>query len=225
MVVCLSVLCAANVCIYGVHLLIMKIRKIASRFVTRVSLARHHWFDNFIFIHINKTGGSSIEKALRLPLEHKTAREKIDEIGLERWKRRFTFTVVRNPWDKVVSHYLYRWQTNQTGLQNASIDFRTWARLAYRDHNPKYYDKPKMFMPQLAWLTDVEGHLLVDFVCRFENLASDFETVLHTIGRKATLPHLKASKRGHYRDYYDGETIEIVAQWFQRDIEYFHYEF
>ena len=51
----------------------------------------------FHFIHINKTGGSSIELALRLPPEHKTAIQKIDEVGREVWLDAFNFCVVRNP--------------------------------------------------------------------------------------------------------------------------------
>jgi len=37
--------------------------------------------DGFLFIHINKTGGSSIEQALKIPQEHATAAEKIAELG------------------------------------------------------------------------------------------------------------------------------------------------
>jgi hypothetical protein len=65
----------------------------------------------YVFIHINKTAGSSIEAALGLQLSHFSAREVIASIGEETWKNVFKFTVVRNPWDKVVSHYHYRVQT------------------------------------------------------------------------------------------------------------------
>jgi len=34
---------------------------------------KHNIIDDFVFIHINKAGGSSIEKALAIPFEHKTA--------------------------------------------------------------------------------------------------------------------------------------------------------
>lgn len=181
--------------------------------------------DNFVFIHINKTGGSSIEKALNLPFEHKTALEKIAEIGRQEWESRFIFSVIRNPWDKVVSHYHYRVQTNQTGLGVNTIGFKEWVRLAYGNKDPLYYDKPKMFMPQVDWLTDGNRRILVDFICRFENLDEDFRVVCSEIGRNASLPHLKASKRGNYRDYYDSKTVEIVARWFSKDIENFGYAF
>ena len=45
------------------------------------------------------------------------------------------------------------------------------------------------------------------------------------LGKAASLPHLKASRRGEYRAYYDEATIEIIGDWFSKDIEAFGYEF
>lgn len=179
----------------------------------------------FVFIHINKTAGSSIEKALGARFEHKTALEKIEELGRERWDNTFTFTFIRNPWDKVVSHYHYRVQTNQTNLKTHRLEFAEWVRLCYGEQDPDYYDQPKMFMPQTDWLTDQQGNILVNFIGRFENLEDDFRQICERLNRSAALPRLKSSQRGDYRDYYNSETIEIVARWFIKDIERFDYKF
>ena len=181
--------------------------------------------DHFVFIHINKTGGTSIEKALKLPFEHRTALEKIEELGREEWERRFSFTVVRNPWGKVASHYHYRVKTNQTDLGRHPIPFGEWVRRAYRDHEPFYYDQPKMFMPQLRWITDEEGELLVSFVASFENLQIDFELICRRIGIEVTLPHLKKSTSRPYAEFYDDESRAIVERAFAGDIEFFGYSF
>lgn len=186
---------------------------------------RERYFTNFVFIHINKTGGSSIERALGLPFDHRTALEKRQDLGTRRWTRRFVFTFVRNPWDKVLSHYAYRVQTNQTGLGERPVDFRTWVRLAYAERDPAYYDQPRMFMPQWRWMTDEAGSMLVDFVGRFERLEADFAAVCTRLGRRATLPHLKQSRRGDYRTYYDDVTAEIVRDVFEGDLSRFDYVF
>ena len=159
-------------------------------------------------------------------MEHRTALNKIAEVGQEKWCRAYTFAFVRNPWDKVVSHFHYRIKTNQTTLRENSIGFRDWVQLTYGQQDPNYYDKPKMFMPQSDWITDSDGLVLVDFVGRFENLNEDFSSVCKQLGKNVTLPHVKSSQRKRdYREYYDDLTIEIVEQWFSKDIDRFGYRF
>jgi chondroitin 4-sulfotransferase 11 len=177
------------------------------------------------FVHINKTGGSSIEKALQLPFQHRTALELRALIGERRWSRRFSFAFVRNPWDKVASHYHYRVKTNQTGLKVRPVPFSEWVNLTYGLQALPYYDQPKMFMPQVDWISDGSGRTIVDFVGRFENLANDFAVVCGKIGRSATLPHEKRSASGDYRRHYDDQTAETVGKWFEKDIAAFGYSF
>jgi len=80
-------------------------------------------------------------------------------------------------------------------------------------------------MPQVDWLTDHSGKILVDEIIHFENLEVEFNEVLEKLGRNKTLPHVKKSNRGNYREYYDDETIEMVRNWFERDIEEFGYQY
>lgn len=186
---------------------------------------REKYLRPYVFIHINKTGGSSVEAALKLPFEHKTALEKKVELGPALWRRKYKFSFVRNPWDKVVSHYHYRVQTNQTGLGEGSLSFGDWVRAAYRDRDPRLYDKPRMFMPQWQWISDEEARSMVDFVGRFETLSDDFNTLCRNLGVRAHLPHLKASTREGYAAYYEPETRAIVGEVFQEDVRHFGYEF
>lgn len=193
--------------------------------LSRLATVRQRYWPSYIFVHINKTGGSSIEKALGLTFEHLTAREYLDRLGHARWSRAFTFAFVRNPWDKVVSHYHYRVQTNQTGLGDRHLSFKEWVKVSYGDRDPKYYDQPKMFMPQRDWIVDHEGRIAVDFVGRFEQLAADFEVVCSKLAVRSELPHLKRSERGDFRRYYDDATAEIVANRFEADVREFGYQF
>ncbi len=198
---------------------------IRTRLETGIAHRRYRYWDKFVFIHINKTGGSSVETALDIPFEHKTALEKIQEWGERAWERKFSFTVVRNPWDKVVSHFFYRVDTNQTQLKDRYIGFNDWVIRAYGEKDALYYDKPKMFMPQLDWITDHDGKILVDEIIRFEQLETGFNQVAEKIGKKARLPHIKKTQRGDYREYYSQEAREAVEQHFQKDIEAFGYRF
>jgi hypothetical protein len=186
---------------------------------------RARLLDDFAFVHINKTGGSSIERALRLPFQHRTALELRQELGPARWHRRFTFTFVRNPWDRVASHYFYRVQTDQTALGTNPLSYSEWVERAYGVHDPRYFDKPKMFMPQLDWICDEDGRQIVNFIGRFERLPEDFRIVCERIGRHAELPHEKASSNRDYRRAYTPAAADIVGRCFARDIAAFGYSF
>jgi chondroitin 4-sulfotransferase 11 len=181
----------------------------------------------FIFIHINKTAGTSIGKAIGLPVKHHlTAREVITRIGKSKWDAAYTFTLVRNPWDKVVSHYEYRRKKNKTEIATRNISFSAWVKMTYGEQKDTfYYNNPRSFQPQVEWLKDNEGKISIDFVGKFESINEDFNQIKRVIGLDVDLPHLNASKRTSYQSYYDDETRDIVARWFHEDIEYFGYEF
>lgn len=191
----------------------------------QVARLRTKYLIDVIFVHINKTGGSSIEVALGLPFQHRTALELRQDLGEERWRSRFSFAFVRNPWDRIASHYAYRVKTDQTGLGDRHIGFNDWVRLAYGERDPRYYDQPKMFMPQTHWIADTAGEIMVDFVGRFERLEHDFATVCERLGRQARLPHLKRSGGSAPVEEYSDEAVEIVRTRFAEDIERFGYRF
>lgn len=183
-------------------------------------------FHNYIFIHINKTGGTSVEKALGLPLIHKTAREYKKEVGDTYWQDRFSFAVVRNPWDKIASQFHYRSMIDETQMRKKPIQFNDWVKRVFIDQDPDYYNEEKMFIPQMDWLTDIEGNMLVNFIARFENLSNDWPIICENINRQGVeLPHVKKSSRTDYRGYYDTESTEIIADFFAQDIEQFSYHF
>ena len=181
----------------------------------------------FVFIHINKTGGTSVGKQLGLPRKrHLTVEQVIAEIGREKWNEAYTFAFVRNPWSKVVSHYKYRIKTGQTGMGQDTISFADWVRCTYGpEKDPTYYDKPQMFQAQVDWLKDPEGKVAIDFVGKFEQLSEDFAKVATVLGVSPNLPHLNKTKPTDYKSFYDPESVEHVRNWFKEDIERFGYEF
>ncbi len=206
---------------------LIKVFKTKRRRIKRNLHTASLWYQepDFIFIHINKTGGSSVEAALNLPFEHLSAVEKINAVGIEKWQSKFTFAFIRNPFDKVCSHYRYRVKTNQTNLKNNPITFSSWVKKTYGDKDPFYFDKPKMFMPQVDWLCDEKGEIMVDQIYRFETLDDDFETLCKKFSLAAKLPHLKATKKVDYQSYYSTETKQIIKRYFAQDLDQFNYRF
>ena len=82
-----------------------------------------------------------------------------------------------------------------------------------------------MFLPQYSWLSDSRGNIIVDNIIRFENLQAEFNSLLEKLDLSATLPHVKKTERGHYRDYFDSDSMKAVENYFSVDIDYFGYSF
>ena len=87
------------------------------------------------------------------------------------------------------------------------------------------HEQGTIFSLQTQWITDTEGRIIVDFVGRFETLDDDVEAVARLTGRQAQLPHLKPSKRGHYRQHYGEESRETIARIFEEDCVRFGYRY
>jgi hypothetical protein len=176
----------------------------------------------FIFIHIPKTGGGSLEKVFRnLDTEYnnmKLLHSPISDYPMER-KHYFKFTFVRNPWDLRVSYYFYnKTQGTFRGRHARNKSFSEYV---------KFYSKKRKSLiarPQVYFLgRDVNN---VDFIGRFENLQNDFNKVCGEVGiPRQELPHAHKTNHKHYTEYYDDETRQVVAEKYKKDIEYFGYEF
>ena len=82
----------------------------------------------FIFVHIPKTGGTSIESLFirnahikDVPGKHHMVRNLDGEL----LKKYFAFTFVRNPWDRMVSYYKFRIKRSLS-MFNHGESFQEW---------------------------------------------------------------------------------------------------
>jgi len=193
----------------------------------------------FLFVHIPKTAGNSIQSTLRDYSEdqlvalrkeqdgierfglrnpnykikkHSTLREYRDALGDEQFCSLYKFTCVRNPWDRMVSYYFTPTQSPET-----------WDRKRFRE----IISKAVSVADYLRLDPDEEDPFAnVDYIMCFENLVDDFRTVCGTLGiSPSTLPRYNRSSREHYSKYYDDELRELVRMRFAAEIERFGYKF
>lgn len=200
---------------------------------------------NFIFIHIYKTAGSSIQRALipycsnpvqlfshrvlkRLGIDklnpipyskHIKAPTLVEKMGIDEYKSYFSFAVVRNPWDWHVSLYKYMLKDSDHHQHEEVKN--------YNDFNEYIYTRcGGFYSPQKDFIYSVSGDKLVDYIARFEKLEEDFDKICSIIGIKGRkLPHVNISNSVHYREYYTNETRELIRKHYRKDIELFGYEF
>ena len=193
----------------------------------------------FLFVHIPKTAGNSIQSVLRDYSEdqlvalrkeqdgierfglrnprykikkHSTLSEYHDALGDEQFRKLYKFTCVRNPWDRMVSYYF-------TPTQYPEI----WNRKKFRDIISK-----AVSVAEYLRLDNGENDPFAnaDCIMRFENLADDFRAVCTTLGiSPPTLPQHNRSSRKHYSKYYDDALRELVRSRFVAEIERFNYTF
>jgi hypothetical protein len=193
----------------------------------------------FLFVHIPKTAGNSIQSVLRDYSEDELVALRREQDGIERFGLRnpkykikkhstlaeyrtalgegrfaelYKFACARNPWDRMVSYYF-------TPTQNTVA----WDPKKFQ----KVIDKA---LPVADYLRlddrDNDPFENVNYIMRFENLVDDFRKVCRALGiSPPTLPQYNRSDREHYSRYYSDELRELVRVRFAAEIERFGYTF
>jgi len=196
----------------------------------------------FIFVHIPKTAGSSLNEALGVPWQnHKDLSRYQREVTPEIFRNYFKFTVVRNPWARLFSDYNF--QRTKSGHKCSRLylydengkkrSFAQWVEKVFaspRDCEARQWGgtvSPSIhrWSPQVDWIS-VDGEVQVDYVARIENLDEDFPAICQRIDAPAPrLPTCKKKFHWHYSHYYDTATRDRVAEYYAKDIAEFGYEF
>lgn len=187
-----------------------------------------------IFVHIPKTGGISLSNTIFGNMAGGHVPIKSYQLFLEKnqFEEYFKFTIVRNPWDRVVSAYLF---LKKGGLGGPD---KKWAEKNLSDVNSfdefvkKYLPKKKIhnfthFRPQYKYFADWNSKIMVDYIGHFENLGESLSYISNKLGiEEVQLKKENVNKeRAHYRSYYTEETSKIVGKVYKKDIELLGYEF
>ncbi len=130
------------------------------------------------------------------------------------WDTYFKFCFARNPWDRAVS--LYHWR------------YRDAARPSMREF---LFSPTAEQLREASWgLYTINGQVAVDRVCRFESLEADLTEVLRGLGVEGPvrLPVTKAGTRPDrrpYRELFDDACRERVAELCAAEIAWMGYSF
>ncbi len=205
---------------------------------------------NFIFVHIPKTGGTS----MMLALEERAKKDDIligDTPKAKRRRKRlkgiqtagrlwkhstladidglvstteiesaFVFTLVRNPWDRMVSYY--HWLRTQAFDHPAvtlakQVEFTTFL-------NDPSTQSAMRAAPYGYYVTDAQGREVCDSFIRLEQFEEDSAPLWDHLGFRLDLPVNNQSTRDRdYRNYYTQSDSALVQSLFTQDIERFGY--
>ncbi len=207
---------------------------------------------SYIFVHIPKTGGTS----LALALEERAMKDDImlgDTPKARKRRRRmhgvktsgrlwkhaglsdidgivspqeiaqmFTFTMVRNPWDRMVSYY--HW------LRAQSFDHAA-VHLAKAETFEGFLTDPvtqatQRHWPASSYMADINGTERCSSYIRLEHFAQDAAPLIAHLGFDLELPwENRSARRQDYRDHYSAAMRDIVADCCAEDIARFGYSF
>lgn len=181
--------------------------------------------DRFIFFPNNKVCQTSIarvvlaKRAIVRKDDETQWVKKFSEIDAEYFSCAFTFTVVRNPYDRAVSAFTY---LQGIGKIDPKINFANFCANILRHQGTSFNPH---FDPQSDGLF-CEGRLIPEFVARFESIENDWRRIAASIDGAIELPHKNQSKRArNYSVYYDDYSHELIADLYAEDLDNFGYKF
>ncbi len=206
----------------------------------------------YLFIHPPKTGGTSMALALEARAmkddimlgdtpKARNRRRRLDGVQAagRLWKHStladleglveraalddlFIFTMVRNPWDRMVSYY--HWLRVQT-FDHPAVE------LARQLDFERFVAAPLIAQSfrkgtAASYVTDGDGRERADLFIRLEHLAEDLAPLEAHLGFGLEVPHVNRSARlADYRDAYTDESRAHVARFCATDIARFGYRF
>ena len=198
--------------------------------------------ENILFIHIPKSGGTSVNDILLNKLNGRKIKKRgtyhlfdnkgvvtfshlnvnilreMNVINDDFYNNAFKFCFVRNPWDRFISEYFYKLKHNQ--IEN-KLKFEPFCYKMKEKGVVNIELHMDHFNKQSEWIIED-----IDFIGRFESLQSSWGTICDITGIKyRSLPHRNKGKHKDYRKYYNSNTKKIIEELYRDDIERFKYTF
>lgn len=218
--------------------------------------------NKFIQVKINKCASTTIQHSLsrntRNWIPHYHLLDQINIIEkdvLQDSKKYFKFTFVRNPWDRLVSHYFFatRFKDGIHPLTKNPLPQQMLYKISFKEfimnleeikmntdfvledtldkatYLKKLLDSKGFCTNCYDWISDENGKMLpIDFIGKVENINEDYNKLIKLLNypfSSPTLPKENSTKHQHYTTYYDKDMIQVVKKLFEKDIETFKYKF
>jgi hypothetical protein len=173
--------------------------------------------------HIPESLSSQLESKDTL-LNHINYRDICKILPKDKIDSYFSFTFIRNPFDRLVSVFAYKHifileEVKKLGVNLTEVSFEKFCSLlAYMDNSH--------VKNQVSFLEKEDGSLFFpDFIGRFERYSDDTQKLNEILGIFNITYSDNRSYHGFYRDYYTDATKKLVVKLYERDLDTFKYTF
>jgi hypothetical protein len=182
----------------------------------------------FVFIHIPRTGGTSIRKGVFAEV----CSHPVFGYIPEEWKVLFSCAFIRNPFDRLVS----AWKMFTEGT--SELDGTRFPNLTLRDFMNIVIDESIVYDQRRKTIPERIRHHAIPqthpfnclddavFVGRYEAIDEDFAKICQTLGIEPVgLPRRHRTVREHYSFYFDLHTRALAEDYYAEDLAYGGYRF
>ncbi len=174
------------------------------------------------YIHIPKTGGTSLTNILNKIGGTETIAVHDSIRALDNVSKFFIFTIVRNPYTRMVSAYLHRLRKNEF-----KYDFQTFLKT----YNENHLD----ILPQSYYINAGKTEdKQVSYIARYENYEDEIKKLLNKLNHNSKIPHLNKNpiydkhpnlkQEKYYNTFYTEDWMKnIIKERYESDFKIFNY--
>lgn len=147
--------------------------------------------------------------------------------GFSRWQQEHdweSFTVIRNPWRRIVSAY-HASPANRDKFGTFAGFVHALIKRPEDTADSPNWPKHPPGAPQSWWVYWPGGDRAVKRVFRLEDIAKEWPAYFRDLGYDGPLPHLHTHKYSPWREHYTRRLRDIVDDYERRIVEEFGYSF
>lgn len=142
--------------------------------------------------------------------------------------------IVRNPWSRVVSRYEFARKVierepsshvyhNYDYADISSFESFLEERHRWGDTEYMWHRAVRGWYPAMDHVIDETGKVGCD-ILRFEHMNEELPLYFKSM-EQVEHRNITGYDQSTYKDYYNDSTIQIVADWYKRDIDYWGFDF